>query len=121
MLTKEEYQKTLVRMWDSVRDNNYKGMSDCQGINCRNCPIKEEGCGNVSEYYNVIEFVENWGKEHPIITNGSKFLKNYPTANVSGYKDNGKILFIRLDNSKPSNADGNCIEVPAEWWEKEVE
>lgn len=120
MMTKEEYQKTLVRMWDSVR-TEYKGNSHyCAGVACKDCPIKPL-CGEVINYYGTIELVEKWGKEHPVETNGSEFLKTYPTANVSGYKDNGKILFITLDNSKPSNADGNCIEVPVEWWEKEVE
>lgn len=127
MMTKEEYQKILIRMWDSMRDNDDgMGRPDCDGVPCCKCPMHRNGadiCGAKTSYnaYEIISIVEKWGEEHPIETNGSRFLKNYPTANVSGYKDNGKILFIRLDNSKPSNADGNCIKVPAEWWNKEVE
>ena len=120
MISKEEYQKTLIRMWDSLRDKKHKGEFDCAGVNCGSCPINF-GCGSVMRYSDVIEFVEKWGKEHPIKTNGSEFLKTHPNTDVCGYKDNGKILFIRLDNSKPSNADDNMIEVPAEWWNKEVE
>jgi hypothetical protein len=125
MITKEEYKKTLIRMWDSLReDDEYMGKSSCEGVRCSRCPLYHNDNVCVSKVYNaceIISIVEEWGKEHPIKTNGSRFLENYPTADVCGYRDNGKILFIRLDNSKPSNAEGNCIEVPAEWWEKEVE
>lgn len=122
MISKEEYQKTLIRMWDSLRHKDFKGETDCNGVLCKDCPFTNHvySCSNYN-LYDMISVVEEWGKEHPIKTNGSKFLEVYPNANVSGYKNNGKILFIRLDNSKPSNADGNMIKVPAEWWNKEVE
>jgi hypothetical protein len=68
MITKEEYQKTLIRIWDSVRDDNHKGEGSCAGVICKTCPI-EFGCGTVMSYYDVVEFVEKWGKEHPIKTN----------------------------------------------------
>lgn len=32
MLTKEEYKRELVRMWDSSRDECYKGLEFCKGI-----------------------------------------------------------------------------------------
>lgn len=123
MITKEEYQKTIVRMWDSIRGDNSRGAVDCDGVLCIECPMCERDVCNLSKYnaYDMIAIVEEWGKEHPIKTNGIKFLETYPNANVCGYRDSGKILYIRLDNSKPSNADDNRIEVPAEWWNKEVE
>lgn len=125
MLTKEEYQKTLVRMWDSVRDNyDDMGKPSCAGVSCRKCPLylNNDVCeSKIYNAYDIISIVEKWGKEHPIKTNGSIYLKAFPNSDVCGYEDNGKILFIRLDNSKPSNADGNMIKVPAEWWNKEVE
>lgn len=68
MITKEEYKKTLIRMWDSVRDGYYEGNSDCHGVECETCPIGSM-CGKVMNYYDVVEFVEKWGKEHPIKTN----------------------------------------------------
>lgn len=67
------------------------------------------------------EIIMKWAEENPVKTNGSKFLENYPNADVCGYRDNGEILFVRLDNSKPSSANGNRAEVPAEWWNKEIE
>jgi hypothetical protein len=57
MITKEEYQKTLIRIWDSVRDDNHKGEGSCAGVICKTCPI-EFGCGTVMSYYDVVEFVE---------------------------------------------------------------
>ena len=66
------------------------------------------------------EIMMKWAEEHPIKTNGSKFLEDYPNLEVSGYRANGDILFIRLDKSEPY-VKRNCIEVPAEWWNKEYE
>lgn len=75
MISKEEYKKTLVRMWDSVREE-YKGASGCDGVICNVCPATSM-CGdymeNVNNAYDLIELVEKWAKEHPIVTNGDKF------------------------------------------------
>ncbi len=121
MMTKEEYQKTLIRMWDKSRtDTIYVGLKGCDSVNCKQCCL-EAFCRNPYDAFEMIDAVEKWAKEHSIETNGSIYLKAFPNANVCGYEDNGKILHIRLDNSKPSNADGNMIKVPAEWWNKEVE
>lgn len=123
MMTKEEYQKTLIRMWDSIRTNDdFMGKHDCDGVKCNNCPLACDGnmCSNY-DVYEMISIVEKWGKEHPFETNGSRFLKTHPNTDACGFKDGGEILFIRLDKSKPLNADGNKIEIPAEWWNKEVE
>ena len=76
MISKEEYKKTLIRMWDSVRDNDYKGKNDCSGVECNECPITSmcvDYMENINNAYNIIEFVEKWAKEHPIVTNGDKF------------------------------------------------
>ena len=87
MISKEEYKKTLVRMWDSVREEGYtKGEYNCNGVKCEKCLI-ESMCGrgvNIRNVHEVIEFVEKWGKEHPIKTNGSRFLKNYPKFRLMG-------------------------------------
>lgn len=124
MMTKEEYKKTLIRMWDSVREDDYKGKNDCSGVECNECPITSmcvDYMENINNAYNIIEFVEKWAKEHPIETNGSRFLKNYPKANLCGYEDGGDILHIRLDSSKHANVDNNMIKIPMKWWESEVD
>jgi len=81
MLTKEEYQKTVVRMWDSLRDDK-EGEPNCYGVDCEECPLRKKACvmaipegsySTVFSVYNAIEIVEQWGKEHPVMTNGDKF------------------------------------------------
>lgn len=67
-MTKEEYQINLIRMWDSVR-STHKGQKDCIGVNCKDCPFDRNFCN----MYDAIEVVENWIREHPVITNAMKF------------------------------------------------
>lgn len=112
MISKEEYKKTLIRMWDSMRDDVFKEESCCTDISCSECPINF-GCGSVMHYYEVVKFVEKWAKEHPIVTNGDKFLKNYPKAEIYNYDD--EFIFVRLDSAE------NHIKIPRTWWESEVD
>ena len=115
MISKEEYKKTLIRMWDGVREGYTKGEYNCDGVKCEKCPI-ESMCGsgvNMRNAYEIIEFVEKWAKEHPIETNGSRFLKNYPKAEIYNYDD--EFTFIRLDRAE------NHIKIPRTWWESEVD
>lgn len=75
-MTKEEYKKNLVRMFDSLRTQYYEGAENCVGITCDNCPFGEKVCnkGKVIFYsFEAIEIVENWAKEHPVKTNSEKF------------------------------------------------
>lgn len=77
MMTKEEYQKNLIRMWDSIR-SDYKGENRCAGVDCTNCPFNGKVCytedGRIPFHaYEAIEIVENWAKENPIKTNADKF------------------------------------------------
>lgn len=78
MLSKEEYKRNLIRMWDSIR-NNHKGEEICEGVSCSSCPFYEEVCstdgikGTLFHSYEAIEIVEQWAKEHPVKTNAEKF------------------------------------------------
>lgn len=75
MMTKEEYQRNIVRMFDSIR-SNHKGEKKCRGIYCKDCPFDGKLCNtgeNAFRVYEAIEVVENWAKEHPIKTNADKF------------------------------------------------
>ncbi len=77
MMTKEEYQKTLIRMWDSLRGDACKGDSNCNGVKCTICPLKPI-CRKENiflDIYDVIEFVEKWAKEHPAKTNREVFME----------------------------------------------
>lgn len=116
MISKEEYKKTLIRMWDSVREGYTKGEYNCNGVECERCPM-DSVCGsgvvNMKNAHELIEFAEKWAKEHPIETNGSRFLKNYPKAEIYNYDD--EFIFIRLDRAE------NHIKMPRTWWESEVD
>lgn len=122
MISKEEYQKTLVRMWDSIRDDEHKGELSCLGLRCGNCPLSYVGCGAIKHYADVVEFVEKWAKEHPIETNGSRFLKNYPKAVVYGCNYDDGFIYIRLDTSNPIfHGVEDCAKISIEWWESGVD
>lgn len=74
-MTKEEYQRNLIRMLDSIRVN-YKGAKHCGGVNCHDCPLDEKICNKAAPIFymnEAAEIVENWAKEHPIKTNADKF------------------------------------------------
>ena len=116
MISKEEYKKTLIRILDSVREEGYaKGEYNCDGVKCEKCPI-ESMCGsgvNMRNVHEAIEFVEQWAKEHPIETNGSRFLKNYPKAVVYKYDSNDDgFVYLGLDCSKPFVVDKNSTKFP---------
>lgn len=78
MMTKEEYKKNIVRMFDSIRSSK-KGEESCIGVMCENCPLNELECyaGDAMfrayEAIDIIEVVEKWTREHPIVTNSDKY------------------------------------------------
>lgn len=65
MIDKETFGKEIVRMWDSIRDDEYKGIESCSGVNsCDECPLNNIGCGESLNAFEFIEAVEKWSKEH---------------------------------------------------------
>ena len=61
-MNKDEYEKELVRMWDSLR-KDHKGEQSCEGVKCRECLFRKNGeC--ISDSFEVVETVEKWSKEH---------------------------------------------------------
>ena len=75
-----QYQKDLVRMWDSLRDK-HNDAPTCVDVNCEACPLRD--CcfgddGNIS--FNAeksIEIVTQWAKDHPVTTNEDKFKEDW--------------------------------------------
>lgn len=70
MMTKEEYKKELVRMWDSVRDDKSKGRNNCEGVICSECQFcdindNDNDCYEPINAVEMVEAVEKWSKEHP--------------------------------------------------------
>ena len=75
-----EYQKNLVRMWDSLR-NEYKGVPTCITVSCGVCPLQDCCCGdngNISfNSEKAIEIVTQWAKDHPILTYEQKYEETF--------------------------------------------
>ena len=72
IMTKEEYRKQLVRMWDSLRDE-HRGEENCVGVICSDCPLYNNKACGLFYAFEALELVENWSKEHPVKTNAEKF------------------------------------------------
>jgi len=64
MIDKETYEREIARMFDSVRTKN-KGCSDCRGVPCSRCPLEGQCRITAWNVFKMIEFVEQWSKEHP--------------------------------------------------------
>lgn len=65
MLDEKTFKKELVRMWDSLRGDRYKGYCGCSGLSCNRCPLHDIGCREPMNTFKMIEAVEKWSKEHP--------------------------------------------------------
>ena len=65
MMTKEEYKKELVRMWNTLRDDRYKIYNACNGVSCSKCPLHGIGCSEPLSSYEIVEIIKKWSKEHP--------------------------------------------------------
>lgn len=67
MINEETYKKELVRMWDTLRADKYKGECNCKGVPCNKCPLygKDNICANNINAFEFIKVVEKWSNEHP--------------------------------------------------------
>ena len=71
MIDKETYKRELIRMFDSIRDDKYKGYYDiatceCSGVrSCEECALYGVDCGSSINAFEMIEAVEKWAKENP--------------------------------------------------------
>ena len=75
-----QFQKNLVRMWDSLRDK-HKGTPSCITVSCGTCPLQDccgGNNGNISfNSEKAIEIVTQWAKEHPIVTYEQKYEETF--------------------------------------------
>lgn len=65
MLDKDTFKRELIRMWDSIRDDEYKIYNACNGVSCRKCPLHGIGCSEPLSSYEIVEIIKKWSKEHP--------------------------------------------------------
>ena len=126
MLNKDEYKKELVRMWDSVRTEN-KGILICRGILCSDCPMhyinnllcerhlhEDDMYVPIECVADIMETVEKWSKEHPIITNRDKFKEVFGWEIPKNFQDCYAMQYCDCLDSN------DCSECPYNgFWGKE--
>lgn len=107
----------------------------CRSLNgrCNGCEVNERmGVDDMCIYYmaqhpqEVVEIVEQWGKEHSRKTRQSEFLKMFPRASMTA---DGIIAFcpdsmdseFECPRKTRDNIDPICGECRREYWLEEVE
>lgn len=55
-------------MWDSIRDDKYKGRNNCEGVICSECQFcdindNDNDCYEPINAVEMVEVVEKWSKE----------------------------------------------------------
>lgn len=107
----------------------------CRSFNgrCNGCEVNEcMGVDDMCIYYmaqhpqKVVEIVERWGKEHPLKTRKSEFLKMFPRASMTA---DGVIAFCpeSMDSEfvcpikERDHYDPECGECRRKYWLEEVE
>ena len=73
-MTREEYEKTYIRMMDSVR-TFWKGDRSCKGVDCTICPLRPVCIDHITTFaaFAIAETVEKWAKDHPLVTYAYKY------------------------------------------------
>lgn len=70
MLDEKMYKKEIVRMWDTLRGDEYKGKNICDGVFCEDCPLSginndgRDGCMEPMKVFEIIKIVDRWSKEN---------------------------------------------------------
>lgn len=105
----------------------------CKNTGCKGCPVCKDGMCMVmrmariddTSYESIeetISKVEKWGKEHPVNTRQSEFLKKFPNAPID--KRSG-VLFVdpcSIDSTQKGNKYCNisCTTCHKNYWLAEV-
>ena len=119
MLTKEEFQRDYVRMMDSVR-KCCKGSLACSCVKCENCTLNDVCHSNITltaQPFEIIEAVEKWSKEHPIVTNQVKYKE------VFGFEPKSKDGILacprNMGVSVPDCREMICFDCKHRYWNSE--
>lgn len=122
--TEKEFQKDIVRMFDSLRTRDYEGESRCCCIyvKCKTCPlrdicIKREGFKYYS--FETIEKVYRWAKEHPIVTNIDKLVEMFGFDGICYNFSKNQLKIVYQGISRIFTCDDDDICDISEWFEKE--
>ena len=139
MLTKEEYKRIAIRIFDGIReaDSEFLGECTCDGVSgCSQCPLNKLGCNcdcfetrdgldKLFASFKSLEYLEKWAKEHPATTYEDKYEETFgrkpitqygqyfcPKITVAGYRcphDGTEILI----------SDARCKECKEKFWKSE--
>ena len=95
----------------------------CGKTDCKDC-LLDQKCrpsANV-EPEEVVELVEEWGKDHPVKTRQSEFLKMFPNAQMVNIERTFCVAhFDSTKVCKESNpSDEKCIACRYRFWNEEV-
>lgn len=87
-----EFQQNLVRMWDSMREDD-KGTNTCSYVSCEDCLLNAECCvynrgKMIFNAEKTIELVNTWAKEHPIVTYEQKYEETFGVKPVDTTSEN---------------------------------
>ena len=122
-MTREEYEKTYIRMMDSLRHDEYKGRRNCDEVECSKCPFSLACKGSGTDTFKAaeyIEIVEQWGKEHPIITNADKFKEVWGHEPKVDMGTGGDICPANISKvCKRFKSPSDCGKCKKEFWESE--
>ena len=126
-----QYQKDLVRMWDSLRVEN-KGAKNCSPTLCKQCPFNDVVCisdGYTGDNYTsilfnaekAIEVANGWAKEHPFVTNEQKYKEDWGVEprNETGVLCCPKYMGLLKDLSKCHPISGECEKCKEDFWNSE--
>lgn len=81
MLDEETHKKEIVRMWDTLRGDEFKGQNTCHGVACKDCPfnVKDKNENKACLFDTIFNIIENWSEEHPQEYKASQ-LKKYKVS-----------------------------------------
>ena len=129
MLTRDEFKRTVERIFNSLRESEIVDAEClCDQICCdNNCPFHDTSFSShecpssyarIDEIYNTLEYVENWAKEHPIVTYEQKYEETFgvePKDKVGDYACPRCVGFLNCE----CRPDHDCEKCKEEFWNSE--
>lgn len=111
MMTAVDFLKTVGRMCQT-----YKHCSDGCPMHSKNCDLMQTPVHLTEE---IVQIVEQWGKDHPVKTRQSELLKMFPYADMRD--DIVNICPMKVNDHFRCDAPyTDCAECRKKYWLEEV-
>lgn len=80
-MNEETYVEKLIRLFDTLRDDEFKGKNTCNGVACKDCPFNviEKSGDEACIFHTIFKIIEKWSEEHPQEYKASQ-LKKYKVS-----------------------------------------